>query len=120
MDHRRGCKQTAAAGGSIAAPTKREVNRSLCTNAGTTLGSAIPFFCECSDPRCHHAVWLTLDEYERASEYDDWAALTAGCHRLKCTNDERDLVEIGLVSSEEARQLHGIESGTSLTTGGAQ
>lgn len=35
----------------------------------------VAFFCECSDPACYRAVWLTPDEYEAARQEPGWAPL---------------------------------------------
>jgi hypothetical protein len=37
-------------------------------------GRAVPFLCECSDPRCMQIIRLTLDEYRRVRSNPRWFA----------------------------------------------
>ena len=40
----------------------------------------IGFFCECGDPACFEAVWLSLDDYQAERAGPEGTVLTAG-HR---------------------------------------
>lgn len=57
----------------------RRVNELICeslVNGGRA--EPVAFFCECADPGCYRAVWLTPAEYEEAKTDRGWAALAYG------------------------------------------
>ena len=66
------------------------------------------------------AAALILLEHHWAVPLRDAIARTGGFRISDGFISPLDLVEIGLVSAEEADQLHGIESGTPTPTGGAR
>jgi len=70
---------------------KRGMNEHLAAPAGDPgWGGAdelVAFFCECSRPLCHSALWITVAEYQAAtSGADRW--LVAPGHELPSAGDE--------------------------------
>jgi hypothetical protein len=41
-------------------------------------GDRVPFLCECADPGCFEAVWLSIDEYEQVRAHPSRFVLVAG------------------------------------------
>ncbi len=52
----------------------RRVNETL-RAAADVVAVPIAFFCECGDPTCSEAVWLTGAEYDRARSDSEWVLL---------------------------------------------
>jgi hypothetical protein len=48
----------------------------------------VPFLCECADPGCFEAVWLSTNEYEQVRAYPSRFVLVAG-HEEEDTAHER-------------------------------
>jgi len=60
-----------------AATVKRAAN-DLMRNTLIDLIAEEPFFCECDDPSCTTAVWLSRQEYDRLRARPGWRPLVAG------------------------------------------
>lgn len=59
----------------------RQVNDAMWEGLSSgSYSEPIAFFCECADPGCYQAVWLTSEEYASARVDPVWIALQAG-HR---------------------------------------
>jgi hypothetical protein len=55
---------------------KQEINRLMRGSLGSRSESErIGYFCECDDPHCYKAVWLTAAEYDRRRRNPAWRAL---------------------------------------------
>jgi hypothetical protein len=63
---------------------KREANAILRRSADGPFAE-LPYFCECGDPACLLAVWLTAAEYDRLREEEPHRPLLAG-HELYATS----------------------------------
>lgn len=64
-----------------AATLKRAAN-DLMRNTLINLIAEEPFFCECDDPACTTAVWLSRQDYDRLRAQPGWRPLVAG-HRSR-------------------------------------
>jgi hypothetical protein len=61
--------------------TKRGLNELLFEDhRGRADPDAVGFFCECPDPACRRAIWLTTAEYDQASTTPGRPALVGREH----------------------------------------
>ena len=76
-------------------------------------GDRVPFLCECADPGCFEAVWLSMAEYEQVRAHPSRFVLVAG-HEDEETGHERIIdAEMGYAiiekvgtAGDEAARLH--------------
>jgi len=64
-----------------AATLKRAANDLMRTTLINLIAEE-PFFCECDDPSCTAAVWLSRQDYDRLRARSGWRPLVAG-HRSR-------------------------------------
>jgi hypothetical protein len=64
------------------AGVKRRVNDLMRDGLRRDETERIAFFCECVRADCYQAVWLNGDEYDRARDDPEWAAMI-DAHRVE-------------------------------------